>query len=111
MRTYVRMLSANIKGAAPRNGQVACITLAEHFEFEGAIAQLGERLRGTQEVAGSSPASSTSPSSSDPPRVAVGSNPFRDRLGYWMERVAGGEEIIVTFRGKPRIRLSPAVGA
>jgi hypothetical protein len=22
----------------------------------------------------------------------VGSNSFRDRLGYWMERVAGGEE-------------------
>jgi antitoxin (DNA-binding transcriptional repressor) of toxin-antitoxin stability system len=26
-----------------------------------------------------------------------------------MERVAGGEELIVTFRGKPRIRVSPAV--
>jgi antitoxin (DNA-binding transcriptional repressor) of toxin-antitoxin stability system len=38
----------------------------------------------------------------------VGSNPFRDRLGYWMERAAGGEEILVTFRGKPRIRLAPA---
>jgi hypothetical protein len=26
-----------------------------------------------------------------------------------MERVAGVEEPIVTFRGKPRIRVSPAV--
>jgi PD-(D/E)XK endonuclease len=60
-----------------RNGQRACINLAEHFEFEGAIAQLGERLRGTQEVAGSSPASSTSRSSSDPAPVTVGSDPFR----------------------------------
>jgi len=25
-----------------------------------------------------------------------------------MERVAAGEEVIVTHRGKPRIRLSPA---
>jgi prevent-host-death family protein len=24
-----------------------------------------------------------------------------------MERVAAGEEVIVTFRGKPRVRLSP----
>jgi antitoxin (DNA-binding transcriptional repressor) of toxin-antitoxin stability system len=25
-----------------------------------------------------------------------------------MERVAGGEEILITHRGKPRVRLSPA---
>jgi hypothetical protein len=94
----------------PRNGQVACITLAEDFEFDGAIAQLGERLRGTQEVAGSSPASSTSRSSSDsPPRISVGSNPLRDRLGYWMELVAGGRGNRCDVRGKPRIRVSPAV--
>jgi prevent-host-death family protein len=37
----------------------------------------------------------------------VGSNPFRDRLGYWLERVAHGEEITVTYRGKPRVRLTP----
>ena len=90
----------------PRNGQQACINLADDFDFVGAIAQLGERLRGTQEVAGSSPASSTS--SGHP--TEVGSNPFRDRLGYWMERVAGGEEILVTYRGKPRMRLVPASG-
>jgi LysE type translocator len=33
--------------------------IGANFEFEGAIAQLGERLNGIQEVAGSSPASST----------------------------------------------------
>jgi prevent-host-death family protein len=37
----------------------------------------------------------------------VGSNPFRDRLGYWLERVAKGDEILVTYRGKPRVRLTP----
>ena len=57
------------------------------------------------EVVGSSPTSSTSP---DHPPIAVDSNPFRDKLGYWMERVAGGEEVLVTFRGKPRVRLSQA---
>jgi prevent-host-death family protein len=25
-----------------------------------------------------------------------------------MERVAAGEEVLVTFRGKPRVRLTPA---
>jgi prevent-host-death family protein len=38
----------------------------------------------------------------------VGSNPFRDKLGYWMDRVAAGDEIVITRHGKPRIRLSPA---
>jgi prevent-host-death family protein len=38
----------------------------------------------------------------------VGSNPFRNHFGSWLERVAGGEDVIVTFRGKPRVRLSAA---
>ena len=89
-----------------RNGQQACTNLAENFDFEGAIAQLGERLSGTQEVVGSSPTSSTS--APDGP-ITIGSNPFRDKLGYWMERVARGEEVLITHRGKPRIRLTSAV--
>jgi len=36
-------------------------------------------------------------------------DPFRDKLGYWVERVAAGEEVIVTRHGRPRIRLSPAM--
>ena len=39
------------------NNQSVGVKWAAHYEL-GAIAQLGERLRGTQEVAGSSPASS-----------------------------------------------------
>jgi PD-(D/E)XK endonuclease len=49
-----------------QNNQRVGINWANDFEFaatltptRGAIAQLGERLRGTQEVAGSSPAGST----------------------------------------------------
>jgi hypothetical protein len=91
-----------------RNGQRACTNLAQNFDFEGAIAQLGERLNGIQEVVGSSPTSST-PSPEEP--ITVGSNRFRDGFGYWMECVAGGEEVLVTHRGKPRVRLSPANGA
>jgi len=42
------------------------------------------------------------------PVVTVGSNPFRDKLGYWMDRVAAGEEVIITRRGRPRFRMLPA---
>jgi prevent-host-death family protein len=87
-----------------RNGQQACTTLAEKFAFEGAVAQLGERLAGSQKVRGSSPLSSTS----SPEPARLGANAFRDGFGLWMDRVAAGEEVIVTRRGRPRIRLSPA---
>jgi hypothetical protein len=85
----------------PLNGQRACINLAEDFEFEGAIAQLGERLRGTQEVAGSSPASSISSP------LAVGCDNFRDHFGYWLDQASSGEYVLVTRRGRPVATLSP----
>ena len=88
----------------PRNFQQACINLADNFDFEGAIAQLGERVNGIHEVAGSSPASSTG---SDLSPTVVGANPFRDKLGYWMDRAASGEHILITRRGRPRICLTP----
>jgi hypothetical protein len=87
-----------------RNGQRSCITLADDFDFEGAIAQLGERLNGIQEAAGSSPASSTSPDQSP---TLVGCDDFRVRFSYWLDRVSAGEEAVVTYRGRPRVRLMP----
>jgi hypothetical protein len=87
-----------------RNSQRSCITLADEFDFPGAVAQLGERVTGSHEVRGSSPLSSTL---SDTTPVVIGSNIFRDKLGYWMDRVAAGEEVL-TRHGKPRIRLSSA---
>ena len=91
-----------------RNGQQACTTLADAFAFDGAIAQLGERSAGSRKVVGSSPTSSTS--SPEGPTI-VGSNPFRDKLGHWRDRVAAGEEVVITRHGRPRIRLSPATAA
>jgi hypothetical protein len=41
------------------NGQKAGLHWSADYQLSGAIAQLGERWRGTPEVAGSSPASST----------------------------------------------------
>jgi prevent-host-death family protein len=39
--------------------------------------------------------------------VTVGANRFRDEFGYWMDRVAAGEHVLITRHGRPRIRLSP----
>jgi PD-(D/E)XK endonuclease len=56
----------HLRIAPARNNQFSGIHFAEKFEFGarlsalGAIAQLGERRRGTPKVAGSSPAGSTS---------------------------------------------------
>jgi prevent-host-death family protein len=84
------------------NGQRACVTLASDHQFAGAIAQLGEHLRGTQGVAGSSPASST------PSTVDVGCHQFRNHFGYYLERAAAGDEIRISRRGRPYARLVPA---
>ena len=48
----------HLRLAPSRNNQESRINWAKQYEL-GAIAQLGERRRGTPEVAGSSPASST----------------------------------------------------
>ena len=88
-----------------RNGQRAFVHEAAKFEFAGAIAQLEERLHGMQEVAGSSPASST-PIALGP--AVIGAEEFRNRLGWYMERAAAGEDFHVERRGRPYVRLTGA---
>jgi PD-(D/E)XK endonuclease len=58
--------SLQLRLSPPRNNQERRVRWADRYEFaatlgdrKGAIAQLGERLDGIQEVAGSSPAGST----------------------------------------------------
>ena len=92
----------NLRVSPAKNAQRACINAATHFELSGAIAQLGEHLRGTQGVAGSSPASST------PTAVDVGCHQFRNHFGYYLERAAAGDEIRISRRGRPYARLVPA---
>lgn len=87
----------------PRNGQRACINLAGDYQL-GAIAQLGERSAGSRKVGGSSPPSSTPPADGE---IAVGAHQFREKFGYWMERAAGGEEVVITRRGRRYARLGP----
>ena len=102
MRDLDHSRQVTLRISPTKNGQRACLNWAAEYELAGAIAQLGERLHGMQEVAGSSPASSTT---SAPP--TVGAHEYRNRFGWYMERAAAGESFLITRRGKPYARLSP----
>ena len=88
-----------------RNNQQAAINFAADYEFTGAVAQLEERVHGMHEVRGSSPLSSISGSSSTP--TTVGAEEFGYRYARFLQRAAGGEEFVVTRRGRPMARISP----
>jgi prevent-host-death family protein len=93
-----------------RNGQHACINLADNFTFEGAVAQLA-RARGWQPRGqGFESPQLHSPGSVATP-VMVGADSCRIRFGYWIERVRAGQDVVVTRRGTPVIRLTTAAAA
>ena len=96
--------SIHLRLTPPLNGQRACINLESDFRFPGAIAQLGERRRGTPEAAGSSPASSTGS------KTEVGCHEFRNHFGFYLERAAAGETVEISRRGRPYARLMPVSG-
>jgi len=43
--------------------------------------------------------------------VEVGVRELRENLSNWLDRVARGEEVVVTERGKPKARLVPLTAA
>lgn len=90
----------------PGNAQRACINLAADFEFPGAVAQLEERVAGSDEARGSSPLSSTS--TSPPDLATIGSHEFRNRFGYHLEQAAAGNALVITRHGTPFAELGPA---
>ncbi len=96
-----------LRVSSPKNAQRACVNLASSFEFPGAVAQLEERLAGSQQVRGSSPLSSISPPTLADAR-RVGSNEFRNRFGFYLELAASGEEVHISRHGRPFARLCPA---
>jgi len=38
----------------------------------------------------------------------VGAHEFRERFGWYMERAAAGDELLITRHRKPFVHLSPA---
>jgi prevent-host-death family protein len=99
--------TVDLRLSEPRNSQRAAINWAQQCLLSGAVAQLGERCHGMAEVRGSSPLSSTPPSGGERRGLTVGAHDFRNHFGYWMERAAAGDEVVITRRGRRFARLVP----
>ena len=88
-----------------RNGQQACINLADDFTFDRAVAQLARAPRWQRGGQGfESPQLHSFPDLQE--AAMVGADSFRAALGSWLDRVAAGQDAVVTRRGRPMIRLS-----
>ena len=99
----------HLRLTAARNGQRACINLANDFTFAGAVAQLARASRWQREGQGfESP--QLHPNSKNA-AVTIGADSCRVSFGYWLDRVAAGEDVVVTRRGKPMIRLTAVAPA
>ena len=87
-----------------RNSQRACVNLAEEYAFDGAVAQLARAFGWQPKGQGFE-----SPQLHFPPEdeTRLGANEFRNRFGYWMERAAAGQPVLVTRRGRPFVRVGP----
>jgi prevent-host-death family protein len=92
--------------APARNNQRAALNFAADYEFPGAVAQLEERVAGSDEVRGSSPLSSTLDNVLPD---AVGMDRFYARLAHYVRTAEAGGEVVVSRRGRPVARLVPYV--
>ena len=105
----VHKTCVSLRLAPARNHQVSCINLADDFAFDGAVAQLARardwqsRGRGFE-----SPQLHSNPQAA---ALSIGADSCRVSLGYWLDRVATGEDVVVTRRGKPMVRLTAAAPA
>jgi prevent-host-death family protein len=95
--------AVHLRVAPARNNQVGAVNMANAYEL-GAVAQLGRASRWQREGRGfeSHQLHSLAPSEHE-----VGAHQFRNHFGYWMERAAAGEEILITRRGRRYARLGP----
>lgn len=98
--------SFQLRLSPPRNGQRAALNWADEFSL-GAVAQLAERCHGMAEAEGSNPSSSTPSDEAEPGVESVGAHEFRNHFGLYLERAAGGGEVLISRRGRPYARLCP----
>jgi prevent-host-death family protein len=96
--------AVTLRPSPARNNQRAALNLAAEYEFRGAVAQLEERVAGSDEVRGSSPLSST-PSITLKDRV--GMDEFYARLAHYVRRAETGGTVTVTRWGKAVATLGP----
>lgn len=96
--------AVHLRVAPARNNQVGAVNMASAYEL-GAVAQLG---RAPAWHAGGRGFESHQLHSPDPPSGhTVGAHEFREKFGYWMDRAARGDEILITRRGRRYARLGP----
>ena len=100
-------VAVSLRLGAALNNQRAALNWATDYEFPGAVAQLEERVAGSDEAEGSSPSSSIRQSAGAPTSEDVGAHEFRNRFGYYMELAAAGSEILIRRHGKPYACLGP----
>jgi prevent-host-death family protein len=98
-----------------RNNQRAALNWAAQYELPGAVAQLEERVAGSDEATGSSPVSSTFLPDAVPLSSAqlalkgtVGMEEFHAKLAHYVRRAEEGNEVRVTRWGRPVAKLVPA---
>lgn len=103
--------AVHLRLAPAKNNQRAALNWAVDYEFRGAIAQLEERLTGSQEAVGSSPTSSTttlaeevarglaSDDRFDDLKTFVGMDEFYAKLAQYVRLAESGERIRVTRWG------------
>lgn len=118
-----RQGAVHLRLAPAKNNQRAALNWAVDYEFRGAIAQLEERLTGSQEVVGSSPTSSTPSLAEEIGRgltsgdrfadlkTIVGMDEFYAKLAQYVRLAESGEKIQVTRWGKPVATLTPPLPA
>ena len=98
---FVGKRAVQLRLSPPRNGQRSCINLAEEYEFDGAVAQLARarvwqtRGRGFE-----------SPQLHSEPPMTIGSDEFRNRLGYYLDLAAEGQELNISRWGKRFLRVT-----
>ncbi len=105
------MSGIQLRLVPPKNGQRAAIHFAATYEFRGAVAQLARAPAWHAGGRGfESPSSTPSLPTRFPQgtRETVGAHLFRNHFGYYLERAAAGDEILISRRGKPYARLLPA---
>jgi prevent-host-death family protein len=101
---------ASLRLTSPRNGQRSCINLADDFAFDGAVAQLA-RARDWQSRGRGFESPQLHSQTAPQTPTAVNADDFRIGLGRWIDRVSSGEDLLVTRRGKPVMRVTAPLPA
>ena len=100
-RLFVGKSQVHLRVVPPKNGQRSCINLADDYEFYGAVAQLARAPEWHSGGRGFE-----SPQLHLEPPMAIGSDEFRNRLGYYLDLAAEGQELTITRWGKRFLRVT-----